>query len=199
MHPLIVPSRDGMNLVAKEYVASREAVDGVLILSETAGASCELKEAVLVNANDAQEVADAIVMAMVMTKTEQRYRIGRMQKHLSTNYVEAWAEGFIRAIETTKSEIEQMVKLPMEVFMSDLEISQNVFAYFVLPLLIFFARISEVWVNTIRIIYMLEGRRYTATILGFFEALIWVIAMRQVFQHLYVNAFGRHYFSVSPA
>src|SRR5579872_805042 len=63
-------------------------------------------------------------------------------------------------------------------------LSQDLFAYAVLPLLIFFARICEVSVNTIRLIYMLGGRRYTSTIMGFFEALIWLIAIRQIFQHL---------------
>lgn len=65
-----------------------------------------------------------------------------------------------------------------------LGISENIFAYFILPVLIFLARICEVSVNTIRIIYMLGGRRYTSTFMGFFEALIWLIAIRQIFQHL---------------
>lgn len=69
-------------------------------------------------------------------------------------------------------------------FVDSLGLSENVFAYFILPLLIFLARVAEVSVNTIRIIYMLGGRRYTSTILGFFEAFIWLIAMRQIFQHL---------------
>lgn len=59
----------------------------------------------------------------------------------------------------------------------------DLFAYIALPLLIFLARVAEVSVNTIRIIYMLGGRRATATLLGFFEALIWLIAIRQIFQH----------------
>ncbi len=63
-------------------------------------------------------------------------------------------------------------------------LSENIFAYVVLPLLIFLARVLEVSVNTVRIIYMLGGRKYTSTILGFFEAFIWLIAMRQIFQHL---------------
>lgn len=59
-----------------------------------------------------------------------------------------------------------------------------IYAYVILPLLIFLARIGEVSVNTVRIIYMLGGRRNTATILGFFEAFIWLLAMRQIFEHL---------------
>jgi len=54
----------------------------------------------------------------------------------------------------------------------------------VLPLLIFIARICEVSINTVRMIYMLGARRNTATILGFFEAFVWLIAIRQIFQHL---------------
>jgi uncharacterized protein YebE (UPF0316 family) len=71
-----------------------------------------------------------------------------------------------------------------EFFTGALGLPGNLFAFVILPLIIFIARIAEVSVNTIRIIYMLGGRRYTATILGFFEAFIWLIAMRQIFQHL---------------
>jgi uncharacterized protein YebE (UPF0316 family) len=69
-------------------------------------------------------------------------------------------------------------------FTGVLGLPENFFAFVVLPIIIFIARIGEVSVNTIRIIYMLGGRRYTATIMGFFEAFIWLIAMRQIFQHL---------------
>ena len=71
-----------------------------------------------------------------------------------------------------------------EFFTGVLGVPENLFAFVILPLIIFIARIGEVSVNTIRIIYMLGGRRYTATIMGFFEALIWLVAMRQIFQHL---------------
>ena len=56
--------------------------------------------------------------------------------------------------------------------------------YGILPLLIFLARITDVSINTIRIIYVLGGRRLTATILGFFESFIWLMAIRQIFAHL---------------
>ena len=62
--------------------------------------------------------------------------------------------------------------------------SEAIYSYVVLPILIFLARIGEVSVNTLRIVYMLGGRRNTATILGFFEAFIWLMAMRQIFEHL---------------
>jgi uncharacterized protein YebE (UPF0316 family) len=69
-------------------------------------------------------------------------------------------------------------------FVETLGFSENVFSYVALPVIIFLARICEVSVNTIRLIYMLGGRRYTSTIMGFFEALIWLVAIRQIFQHL---------------
>jgi Uncharacterized protein conserved in bacteria len=62
--------------------------------------------------------------------------------------------------------------------------SEEVYSFLVLPLMIFLARICDVSINTIRIIYMLGGRRVTATMLGFVEAFIWLLVIRQVFQHL---------------
>ncbi len=67
-----------MNLVAKEYVASRPQSDGVLILSETAGAASELCDAIIVNVNDRQEIADAILEALLMTDDDQKHRIKKM-------------------------------------------------------------------------------------------------------------------------
>ncbi len=73
----------------------------------------------------------------------------------------------------------------MESFFTDtLGISPNLFSYVILPLLIFLARICDVSINTIRIIYVLGGRRVTATMLGFFESFIWLMAIRQIFEHL---------------
>lgn len=69
-------------------------------------------------------------------------------------------------------------------FTETLGISPLIFSYVVLPLLIFVARIGDVSINTIRIIYVLGGRRITATLLGFFESFIWLMAIRQIFEHL---------------
>ena len=69
-------------------------------------------------------------------------------------------------------------------FTGTLGISENIFSYLLLPLLIFIARIFDVSINTIRIIYVLGGRRVTATVLGFFESFIWLMAIRQIFEHL---------------
>jgi uncharacterized protein YebE (UPF0316 family) len=70
------------------------------------------------------------------------------------------------------------------VLVDQLGISPDVFSYFFLPLLIFIARIGDVSINTIRIIYVLGGRRLTATLLGFFESFIWLMAIRQIFEHM---------------
>ena len=73
----------------------------------------------------------------------------------------------------------------MESFFTDtLGFSPDIFSFLILPLLIFLARICDVSINTIRIIYMLGGRRFTATLLGFFEAFIWLLVIREIFKHL---------------
>ncbi len=73
----------------------------------------------------------------------------------------------------------------MESFFTDtLGFSSEIFSFLILPLLIFLARICDVSINTIRIIYMLGGRRLTATLLGFFEAFIWLLVIREIFKHL---------------
>jgi uncharacterized protein YebE (UPF0316 family) len=69
-------------------------------------------------------------------------------------------------------------------FVDNLGISENVFSFILLPLLIFLARITDVSINTIRIIYVLGGRKVTATVLGFFESFVWLMAIRQIFEHL---------------
>lgn len=73
----------------------------------------------------------------------------------------------------------------MESFFSEtFGVSSNVFSFVILPSLIFFARICDVSLNTIRIIYVLGGRKMTATILGFIESLIWLLAISQIFENL---------------
>lgn len=69
-------------------------------------------------------------------------------------------------------------------FVENLGISENLFSYVLLPLLIFLARILDVSINTVRIIYVLGGRKLTSTLLGFFESFIWLMAIRQIFEHL---------------
>lgn len=69
-------------------------------------------------------------------------------------------------------------------FIETLGISETLFSYILLPLLIFFARIFDVSINTVRIIYVLGGRKLTSTLLGFFESFVWLMAIRQIFEHL---------------
>lgn len=88
---LVVPVRDGMNLVAKEFIATKNPPSGVLILSETAGASDELKDAIQVNPNDRQEIADSLLAACLQSPAEQQRRIGRMQQVIRDNDVASWA------------------------------------------------------------------------------------------------------------
>lgn len=99
---LITPIRDGMNLVAKEYVATRTNGQGVLILSEMAGASKELHEALLVNPNNFEQVADSLKYALEMPLEEQKLRLDALQKRLSRYNVERWAAAFMDSLRATK-------------------------------------------------------------------------------------------------
>jgi len=73
----------------------------------------------------------------------------------------------------------------MESFFTETQgVPANIFGFLLLPILIFLARITDVSINTIRIIYVLGGRRWTATMMGFFESFIWLMAIRQIFEHL---------------
>jgi len=105
---LITPMRDGMNLVAKEFVASRTDKRGVLILSETAGASSELGEAILVNPTDRNEIAEAIKQALTMPVEEQVARNESMQKRLQEYDVMKWAEDFVSQLLLRKVKQEKL-------------------------------------------------------------------------------------------
>lgn len=100
---LITPVRDGMNLVAKEYVATRTEQDGVLVLSEMAGASKELSEALLINPFNFEEIADTLKRALEMPKKEQKRRMIDLQKRISRYSVEKWAEEFMSALESSQN------------------------------------------------------------------------------------------------
>jgi trehalose 6-phosphate synthase len=88
---LVNSLHDGMNLVAKEFVAARDDEDGVLILSTFAGASRELPEAVLVNPFDVTETADAMEAALTMSRDERRNRMVLMRRTVQENNVYRWA------------------------------------------------------------------------------------------------------------
>jgi trehalose 6-phosphate synthase/phosphatase len=98
---MVTPLRDGMNLVAKEYVAARTAESGVLILSEMAGAAKELGEAVLVNPNHCGEIAASIAMALTIPREEQARRLRIMRARLQRYTVHRWAKDLVQAIVDT--------------------------------------------------------------------------------------------------
>jgi trehalose 6-phosphate synthase/phosphatase len=97
---LVTPLRDGMNLVAKEYVASRIDDDGVLVLSEFAGASEELHEAVLVNAYDVRDLTAKITEALALGPEERATRMRAMRRRVMSHDVHRWANDFIHALES---------------------------------------------------------------------------------------------------
>ncbi len=91
----VTPVRDGMNLVAKEFVASRPDLGGVLVLSEFTGAAEELTEAVLVNPYDVDGTADALHQALTMTERERRTRMQALREHVCAATAETWAAAFL--------------------------------------------------------------------------------------------------------
>jgi trehalose 6-phosphate synthase/phosphatase len=95
---LVTPLRDGMNLVSKEYLATKRDEPGVLILSEMAGASIELTDAIIVNPTDTKEIENAIVQALEMPVDEQLEAITSMQEVISTQTVKQWAKEFIEKL-----------------------------------------------------------------------------------------------------
>jgi trehalose 6-phosphate synthase/phosphatase len=96
---LVTPLRDGMNLVAKEFVASRSDGDGVLVLSEFAGAAAELEGALSVNPYDIEATARAIKRALEMEETERRKRMRALQVHVEENDVHGWITRFLSFFE----------------------------------------------------------------------------------------------------
>lgn len=99
---LITPLRDGMNLVAKEYIATKQKGLGVLILSEMTGAIDELPEALRVNPNNTDSIVAAIRGALDMPKKEQQRRLASMQGRLSRYTVQRWAKDFMDELHATK-------------------------------------------------------------------------------------------------
>jgi trehalose 6-phosphate synthase len=97
---LITPLRDGMNLVAKEYVAAQDPEDpGVLILSRFAGAALQMTEAILVNPYSKEEISDSILQALQMTREERVRRWRALNEVVKTEDVLAWRQAFVRALE----------------------------------------------------------------------------------------------------
>ncbi|MCE5332137.1 MAG: bifunctional alpha,alpha-trehalose-phosphate synthase (UDP-forming)/trehalose-phosphatase [Bacteroidales bacterium] len=99
---LVTPLRDGMNLVAKEYLAAKRDKPGVLILSEMAGASIELNEAIIVNPNDIEQIELALLEAIEMPEEEQLLKLKHMQSTIAKQTVKKWAADFVAELEKIK-------------------------------------------------------------------------------------------------
>lgn len=95
---LVTPLRDGMNLVAKEFVASRHDYGGMLILSEFAGAASEMRRALLVNPRDLDAMKVAIRLALRMPERERRMRMAILRTQVRRHDVHEWASGFLEAL-----------------------------------------------------------------------------------------------------
>ncbi len=100
---LVTPMRDGMNLVAKEFVASRKDKRGVLILSEFAGAANELTSAILVNPNDINLMKNAMMHALTITPEDQEQAMEQMQSTLKDNDIDKWSESFLADLHTNRN------------------------------------------------------------------------------------------------
>ena len=92
---IVTPLRDGMNLVAKEFVASRADGDGVLVLSEFAGAADELRDAVVVNPYDVEALRVAIRQALMMEEPDRRERMRKLREAVLAHDVHKWANEFV--------------------------------------------------------------------------------------------------------
>jgi trehalose 6-phosphate synthase len=100
---LVTPWRDGMNLVAKEYVAAQDPEDpGVLVLSRFAGAAAELKTALQVNPLDPSDIAACVNAALIMPVEERRERWEAMMTVLRANTIQAWTTNFLKALGATR-------------------------------------------------------------------------------------------------
>jgi trehalose 6-phosphate synthase len=95
---MVTPLRDGMNLVAKEYVAARVDLGGALVLSEFAGAAGELRQAFLCNPHDLQSVKESLMRAVQVDQTEVSRRMRAMRRHLRGHDVRHWASSFLSAL-----------------------------------------------------------------------------------------------------
>jgi trehalose 6-phosphate synthase len=110
---LVTPLRDGMNLVAKEYVVSQNPDDpGVLVLSRFAGAAQECEAALLVNPYDSESMANAISRALSMSLDERRERHQSMMRVLRDNDIRHWGEKFITTLELTYDEMSMFADIP---------------------------------------------------------------------------------------
>jgi trehalose 6-phosphate synthase len=101
---LVTPLRDGMNLVAKEYVACRSDLGGALVLSEFTGAAAELRQAYLANPHHLEGVKDAIEAALNQAPDEGRRRMRAMRRQVLVHDVDLWAQSFLEALTATRDD-----------------------------------------------------------------------------------------------
>jgi trehalose 6-phosphate synthase/phosphatase len=114
---LITPLRDGLNLVAKEYVSCKSSGDGVLVLSEFAGAAAEMGEALLVNPYDEESLSQTIKRALTLAEPERRERMMALYRRVNKNTVFAWGERFIENLSSAvkaRSQQPQDEPIPLE-------------------------------------------------------------------------------------
>ncbi len=111
---LVTPLRDGMNLVAKEFVAAQDPDDpGVLVLSRFAGAARQMREAVIVNPYSREEMADALKLALGMERKERVRRWEALMDGVSRHDVKRWRDDFVAALEATQEGLLPLSELPM--------------------------------------------------------------------------------------
>jgi trehalose 6-phosphate synthase/phosphatase len=108
---LVTPLRDGLNLVAKEYVACKSSGDGVLVLSEFAGAAAEMGEALLVNPYDEESLSQTIKRALMLHEPERRERMMALYRRVHKNNVFAWGERFV---ENLRAAVQRRAKQPQD-------------------------------------------------------------------------------------
>ena len=106
---LVTPMRDGMNLVSKEYVASRTNNDGVLVLSEMAGASKELNDALIVNPNNIGDIMRAVITAIDMPLAEQQARMSSMRRNVEKFNIHLWVKNFMDKLKEVKEMQESLL------------------------------------------------------------------------------------------
>ncbi len=109
---VVTSLHDGMNLVAKEFVASRADEDGVLVLSQFAGASCELRDALLVNPYDVEQLAEAIRTAVEMDPHERRARMRHMRRIVREHNVYRWAADLVSDLAEVRRDAVELVGSP---------------------------------------------------------------------------------------
>jgi trehalose 6-phosphate synthase len=107
---VVTPLRDGMNLVAKEYVAARPGDNGALVLSEFAGAAAELEDAFQVNPHDVDGLKETLLQAMDANPADLAARMAAMRKHITSHDILAWARAYLRTLDHTGRLAERLPK-----------------------------------------------------------------------------------------